>query len=201
MSSNISLGGIRPIDFKRFENLTLENLYHPTLNFYFYRFTMFLTVINSVITPIMIYIIERKSTKNMGNYKHLLAFQIGINYAFNFITFLWNPIFFWPLLLGYSAGPLDISPTTSYIILYIELMLMFYLGALQVYLILSRYVSMFQTSFIHMLYQNKLVMYVTLLMALIASGFLALSKFWKKFRFRRWIEKLVQCRELTFERS
>lgn len=163
----------KPIDFARLGSLTLNDLYHPSLNAIIYHVTVFFTIANCFISPLTVYIILTKSTVHMGFYRQFLAIKVVIHFVFNLIVVIWNPVVFWPLMLGYSASTLEISSTMSYIILYIEMVLGFYLIALQVYVVIYRFIAMF---LMVTNYHNKRVLYWPLVIGFVGSATASLGR-------------------------
>ena len=167
---------LKPNDFTRFENLTMSELYHPRIIVACHCFGAVITVANSIIYPIMIYVILTKSRKQMGNYKSLLAFQLTNGYIFNLITYLWHPVFFWPLTLGVPLGYFPHSTPVSYFLLFLEIGSLLLMFCIQAFLIAYRILAMFQDSFIHAIYRNSKLFYSIFFIAITGSFSLASSK-------------------------
>ena len=178
--SYFSFLNIRDNDFTRFQNLTVDQIYHPRLTAICYRITAVLTSINSVIFPLMIYIILTKSKKILGNYKNLIILQLSIDYIFNLVTFTLHPVLLWPMLLGVSSSVFEIDTTWSYILFYLEITLLIWIAILQIYLLFYRFLTMFEKTFLHLIYRNDKIFAASLFFALTKACILGLGKLFVK---------------------
>src|SRR3569623_1205962 len=88
------------------DSLALDNVYHPELVQFCSYFHYVAFACATLITLLGCYIIIKKSTSHMGNYKYMLLVQTFWFYAFNVIYFLAQPIILFPYFMAYSAGVL-----------------------------------------------------------------------------------------------
>lgn len=170
----------RPQNFTRFQNLTLDDIYHPRIIEICYKFTAMFTALNSCIYPIMLYVILTQSTRHMGNYKHLLWLQLSFSFVFNVITFVWHPIFFWPLILGFAASVFELPTTLCYLLLYFETSIVICMAIIQAFLIFYRIFAMFPDTCINSIYKNNKIFLLTLIIAFGLAFFFASCKFFEK---------------------
>lgn len=118
-------------------NISLDMLYHPDLakTWHYYQYTIF--SLSTFMMVITIYIIWKKSTKEMGVYRMLLINELIWSYLFDVSLTFWQPVILLPFFMCYSTGSAQLlGPKGVYAMFIITFF--FYVGLCQ-----SIYVALF----------------------------------------------------------
>lgn len=100
-------------------NLTLDMLYHPRLLFVYNIFHNISFVSNTLLTPISVYVIIKKSSESMSYYKYVLLNGILWNFLLELMYFLYKPVNLFPYFLFYPIGVMKfMSPDLFPLIFY-----------------------------------------------------------------------------------
>ena len=83
---------------------TLDDLYNPRLTRWYSIYWDVTLLFTTTFFVFMLYIIFKKSTKEMESYKWYLCHQLCWSYLFDLHMSLWKIIPLWPFYMGYSVG-------------------------------------------------------------------------------------------------
>uniref|UniRef100_A0A914C545 Uncharacterized protein n=1 Tax=Acrobeloides nanus TaxID=290746 RepID=A0A914C545_9BILA len=95
--------------------ITFEMLDRPVINLIYAYFHHTCFCLTTVLMSIGIFVVYKKSPKEMGHYKYLLLYQLVSVYAAELYYYMWRPINGFPYITIYPAGPFELLPAQAVI--------------------------------------------------------------------------------------
>ena len=84
--------------------ISFENFHNPRLVRFYKIFWETSLVYTTISFLLMLFLVVRKSSHEMGAYKWYLVHQLFWSFIFDLHLSTWKPVTLWPFFLAYSAG-------------------------------------------------------------------------------------------------